>query len=248
MQVREDEALILDVFDLQEKDRIVTFLSAEYGKKRGVAQGSRTKYSRFAGHLQQLSKVHIGWREKEGRELVRISDVETLRPAAKLQDDLEGILLGGYLAEHMTEFAVEDDPSNALYRLLDTTVEALLDGVDRELAARYFEIWVLRLSGVLPVPRECPLCARPLLDAAVLLEAEGAVVCTECGEGHRQTLIGAAALDFLRRSGRENLPTLASSPPPPAALHSVEALAAQVRRHFLQAELKSYRVMRDTLA
>ncbi|MDA8017313.1 MAG: DNA repair protein RecO, partial [Thermoanaerobaculia bacterium] len=130
MIAHEAEALILDVFDLQERDRIVTFLTAEHGKKRGVAQGARTKFSRFAGHLQLLSKLRVAWREKEGRELVRIQSAETLRPAAPLQEDLEGILLTSYLAEHMSEFSIEDDPSSALYRLLDTTIEALLGGVD----------------------------------------------------------------------------------------------------------------------
>ena len=261
MIVREAEAIVLDVFDLQERDRIVTFLTAEHGKKKGVAQGARTKFSRFAGHLQLLSKVRVGWREKEGRDLVRIQSAETLRPAAPLQETLEGILLTAYLAEHMTEFSMEDDPSSALYRLLDTTVEALLDGVDPDLAARYFEVWTLRLAGVLPVPRECPLCGRPLVNAgqpmestdAALLEAEGAVVCVDCSEGHRRTLLGPLVLDFLRRSGRENLATLStateeSRPPTPGALRAVESLAAQIPRHFLQAELKSYRVMRDTLS
>lgn len=256
MHLREAEALVLDVFDLQERDRIVTFLTAEHGKKKGVAQGARTKFSRFAGHLQLLSKVRIGWREKDGRELVRIQSAETVRPAAALQEDLEGILLTAYLAEHMTEFSMEDDPSSALYRLLDSTIEALLAGVDPDLAARYFEVWTLRLAGVLPVPRECPLCGRPLwheaADAA-LLDSEGAVVCLECSEGHRRTRLGPLVLDFLRRSGRENLESLSaqteeSRPPTTAALRAVESLATQVRRHFLQAELKSYRVMRDTLS
>lgn len=256
MIVREAEALVLDVFDLQERDRIVTFLTAEHGKKRGVAQGARTKFSRFAGHLQLLAKVRIAWREKEGRELVRIHSAETLRPAAALQEDLEGILLTAYLAEHMTEFSMEDDPSSALYRLLDSTLEALLDGVDADLAARYFEVWTLRLAGVMPVPRECPLCGRPLWMESVeaaLMESEGAVVCLECSEGHRRTLLSPRVLDFLRRSGRENLASLSSTsdqarPPTQGALRAVESLAAQVRRHFLQAELKSYRVMRDTLS
>ncbi len=54
-------ALILDVFDLHERDRIVTLLSAEYGVRRGVARGARTKYSRYAGQLQPLAKVDVTW-------------------------------------------------------------------------------------------------------------------------------------------------------------------------------------------
>ncbi len=247
MQISNATALILDVFDLQERDRIVTFLTAEQGKKRGVARGSRAKYSRFAGQLQPLAKVATSWFEKDGRDLVRISDVSLVRPAAALQEDLEGILLGCYLAEHMKEFAQEGEHSETLFRLLDSTLEALLAGVDRQLAARYYEVWMLRLSGIFPVPRECPLCGRAFGDRAVLLESEGALVCRSCGAERRQLVIAAAELEFLLRSGRESLPQLARRPPAAAVLGRIEALCARIRRAFLQAELKSYRVMRQTL-
>ncbi len=242
------EALLLDVFDLQERDRIIGFLTARWGKKRGVARGARAKYSRFAGQLQPLAKVAVTWFEKDGRDLVRISDVELVRPASELQTDLEGILLGAYLAEHMSEFAQENEESETSFRLLDTTLEALLAGCDRDLAARYFEVWVLRLNGIFPPPRICPLCDRPIEDRAVLLESEAAVVCHRCGAGRRQLKIGAPELEFLRRSARENLVRMADRPPAGSALHKVEALCAQVRRQFLQSELKSYRVMKNTLA
>ncbi len=242
------EALLLDVFDLHERDRIVSFLTAEWGKKRGVARGARAKYSRFAGRLQPLAKIAVTWFEKEGRDLVRISDIELVRPATALQDDLEGILLGGYLAEHMMEFAQENEESGTSFRLLDTTLEALLAGCDRDLAARYFEVWVLRLNGIFPPPSDCPLCGRPIEDRAVLLEAEAAVVCHRCGGAGRRRRLGGGELEFLRRSARENLRTMAERPPAPRDLEKVEALCALVRRQFLQAELKSYRMMKRTLA
>ncbi len=241
------EALLLDVFDLAERDRIVGFLTSRWGKKRGVARGARAKYSRFAGQLQPLAKVAVRWFEKDGRDLVRISEVELVRPASPLQADLEGILLGSYLAEHMMEFAQENEDSETSFRLLDSTLEALLAGCDRDLAARYFEVWVLRLNGIFPPPRECPLCDRPIADRAVFLESEAAVVCPRCASG-RQRRIGAGPLDFLRRSARENLARMADRPPPPRDLAEIETLCAQIRRQFLQAELKSYRVMKQTLA
>lgn len=261
MLLRHEEAILLDVFDLHERDRIVTFLTPGHGKKRGVARGSRTKFSRFAGQLQPLAKVRIRWAEKEGRDLVRISEVETLRPAAPLQQELEGILVCAYLAEHMTEFAQEEEPSDRLFRLLDSTVQALLDGlpedatepwgVSLDLAARYVEIWTLRLAGVLPVPRLCPLCGRPLGPRSAFLEEESAITCLECSEGHRRRILGSEELIFLARTGHESLPRIArgvSAPPPSSpTLREVESLTAAIRRNFLQAELKSYRVLRDTL-
>ncbi|HXM70106.1 MAG TPA: DNA repair protein RecO, partial [Thermoanaerobaculia bacterium] len=109
MLLHTSEALLLDVRDLAERDRIVTFLTRERGKKSGVAQGARAPHSRFAGQLQPLAKVQITWFEKPGRDLVRISSVELVRPVHRLQADLEGILLGSYLADHMLEFAQEDE-------------------------------------------------------------------------------------------------------------------------------------------
>jgi DNA repair protein RecO (recombination protein O) len=252
VRLETSEALILDVVNLHERDRIVTFLTREAGKKKGVAQGSRARHSRFAGQLQPLAKVAITWLEKEGRELGRISSVELIRPAAKLQEDLEGILLGSYLADHLLEFAQENEPSEALYRLLDSTLVALLDGVDRDLAARYFEAWVLRLTGVFPAPRDCPICGRPFggelaAHGAVLPPQSDALLCAECG-GSNGLQVSGEVLAFLRQIGRQALPVVRESPPSARVLRQVEDLCARVRRYFLQRELRSYEVIRQTRA
>lgn len=239
-------ALILDVRDLQEKDRIVTLLTVEHGQKRGVARSARTKFSRYAGQLQPLAKVQLSWFEKEGRDLVRLGEVELVRPAMDIMEDLEGILLASYLAEHMVHFAQENEPSPKLFRLLDSTIEALLTGIDRQLAARYYEVWVLRLAGIFPPPSLCPLCGQAFPGRAVLLAAEGALVCPSCMPGG--WTIGAEELDFLRRSARQNLEQLSALPPSAATLSRIEELCGRIRRHFLQTELRSYKVMRDTLA
>lgn len=254
MRAFSGEALILDVFDLHEKDRIVTLLTRERGKKKGVARGARRKYSRFAGQLQPLARVHVRWFEKEGSDLVRIGEVELLRPAHKLQEDLEGILLGGYMAEHLVEFVQEDEPADLPFRLLDSTVDALLAGVDRDVAARYFEAWVLRLAGIFPPPRECPVCERPFTDrGAVLPPRDEALVCPECAAGGFGEGLGDAAaaglpvgpevIDFLLRAGRERLPELAARPPSEATLRRAEEVTTEVRRRFLGRELRSHGVM-----
>ncbi len=241
------EALLLEVADLGERDRVVTFLTRGSGKKRGVARGARRKYSRFAGQLQPLAKVQVSWLEKEGRELARIAGVELVRSAHRLQGDLEGILLGSYLAEHLVEFAQEDEASDLFYRLLDSTLEALLAGVDRGLAARYFECWVLRLAGIFPSPNECPRCGGPLAEA-VLPRGGESLLCARCArEVGAAAAVPAVDLDFLRRIGRESLPTVARRPPGPDVLDRVEQLCARLRRRFLQHELRSYRVMKQAL-
>ncbi len=111
MKIFQAEALILEVSDLAEADRIVAFLTREEGKRRGVARGAKRRFSRFAGELQPLAKARIGWVEKEGRDLVRINAVELIRPVKLLQQDLEGILLGATIAEQVALFAQEGEPA-----------------------------------------------------------------------------------------------------------------------------------------
>jgi recombinational DNA repair protein (RecF pathway) len=163
--------------------------------------------------------------------------------------DLEGILLGSYLTDHLLEFAQEGEASDYFYRLLDSTIEALLAGVDRDLAARYFESWILRLAGVFPAPTACPSCGSPFPPEGAMLPRSGEMLlCLDCG-GRSGLSISPAALDFLCRIGRESLPGVASGPATPAAvLRQVEDLCAQVRRYFLQKELRSYDVIQRTLA
>jgi len=247
MDLQTAEALVLDVVDLHDYDRIVTFLTRWQGKKRGVTKGARRKFSRFGGQIQPLAKVSVTWYQKEGRDLARISAVEMIRPADALVGDLEGLLLSAYLRDHMLEFAQEDEPGDRLYRLLDATIEALLAGVDRDLATRYFEAWVLRLTGVFPAPYQCPECDRPLADLGAVLppDSEG-LVCWECG-GKSGSKVSRDVLDFLLRIGGKGLPEMAMAAPSLATLQKVDKLCAAVRRRFLQHELKSYQVIRETL-
>ena len=245
MRLFEAEAILLDVVDLHEADRIVVFLTREFGQKRGAARGARRRYSRFAGELQPLAKVRARWFEKEGRDLARISQVELLRPAKRLNADLEGILTGACLAEHMKVFVPENEASELPFRLLDSTLAALEEGVDRALAARYFEAWALRLAGIFPEPRECPRCGRPLEEAALAVD-DASLVCRECA-GPGALAVSADALAFFRRIGRENLPRVAAHPPSAGVLSEIEAICGRIRRHFLGHELASYDVLRRTL-
>lgn len=246
MKFHQAEAIILQVMDLQEADRVVEFLTREQGKRRGVARGAKRRYSRFAGELQPLAKARIGWMEKEGRELVRIGSVELIRPAKALQGDLEGLLLGAAIAEQMAIFAQENEPAELYFRLLDSTLEALAEGVDRGLAARFFESWMLRLAGVFPPPVDCSQCGAPLGDGAALAESGEALLCRDCA-GARGRAVSPEAIALLRRIGRENLAALAARPPAGETLAEVGEVVGRIRRHFLQHELKSLDVMERTL-
>jgi DNA repair protein RecO (recombination protein O) len=243
------EAILLGVTDLQEADRVVSFLTREYGKKSGAARGAKRKFSRFAGELQSMAKARIDWFEKEGRDLVRISSVELIRAPRHLYAGLEGILAGEYLGESVATFAPEGEPAEKVFRLLDAVLQSLENGGDRELALRYFESWLLRLAGIFPPPDECPSCGRPLAEGAALAGSGEALFCRTCArENGASRPVSVAAIDFWGRIGRESLDRMAFRPPAVGTLAEVEEVAGRIRRHFLQDEIRSYRVLQRTLA
>ena len=249
MRLLSAEAWLLDVVDLHELDRIVTFVTSEQGLKRGVANGARRKFSRFAGQLQLLSRISIAWREKDNRELVRIDSVELIEPAGPLLEDLEGILYANCMAEHLVVFTQENEDSELYLRLLASTLEAIRSEVSRSLALRYFEVWALRLAGIFPVPAECSYCGGELssIGATLPRSAEG-LICQECDSGTGGALrIRAATLEFLRSTGRRSLLDLAGEKHADSTLAQVEEVCTRVRRSFVGRELRSYDVMKSTL-
>ncbi len=235
--------MILDVVDLHDQDRIVTFLTADWGLKRGVARASRRKFSRFSGQLQILSRGSFRWFEKEDRDLVRIETVEgTVSPEALL-GSLEGILVASYLCEHLVKFTQENEDSALYYRLLVSTVAAIESGISRSLAVRFYETWVLRLAGIFPPPTDCPHCGEPIASNGARLDrACEVVVCRDCDEGDGH-LVSPQAVEFLVSTAVRRLDRL--SAPGRSTLDEVEVLCQLVRRSFLGNELRSYAMMKS---
>ena len=129
-------------------------------------------------------------------------------------------------------------------------MQAVVAGVDRSLATRYFEAWVLRLAGIFPVPEVCPQCGRQLEVAGVALLASGeSMVCRSCGgaEGGAKQ-VSPQAVRFLRQIDRAKLVDLDRERPASSTLDEGERVCTLVRRRCVQLELSSYRVIRETIA
>ncbi len=164
MPQHETEAFVLRSYPLGESDRIVTFLTRGAGKMRGVAKGARRSRRRFGSNLELLSRVRLAYFEREGSDLARIESAELLESFYLLQEDPERGAVLACFAEIADAFAREQQEDEAFFRLLHATLRAVRDGVDLDWAGRYFEIWTLRLHGVLPSLRQCAACGSGLLE------------------------------------------------------------------------------------
>ena len=237
------DAFILATHALREKDRIVSFLTRD-GKKRGVARGARAPRSAFSGALEPMTEARILYFEKEGRELVSIDSADIVRSSFPLSTPLDRALLLSALAESLQTFVADSEPAEPFYRLARHAMDALFSGAPAELVSTYFDVWILRLSGLFPNPGECAGCGRALEETEPLLfdESRPGFVGPECRRGEVLRLSSAA---------RETLRAILASPLDAAfrreRLAEIAEVARRARRHFLGHELKSQRVLAEVL-
>jgi len=165
MPLHTSDALILRTYALGESDRIVVFLTRDRGKKRGVAKNARQSRRRFGGALEPLTCGRITYRERERRDLVFVQDMAPTRSPLTAADG-EALSYVGYFAELIDECSPENDPSEPMFRLGASLVEAIAAGVAVESLARYFEFWLLRLQGVYRDDPRLSAGARRFLSAA----------------------------------------------------------------------------------
>ena len=249
MPVYRSDALVLRTYKLGEADRIVVFLTRDRGKKRGVAQGARRPRSRFVGALEPFTCAEIAYYERENRELVRINFVEPTRSPLSLGASAsEGALsYVGYFAELIDEWAQESDPSETLYRLGASALDALAAGVPVDALARYFEYWLLRIQGVYPSLQACPECGRSLDHGAAVVLRDRVMMCRRCAAAHpgAAAALSGAAIAFLRAARRLTPEGVADADLPVRAARELELAHRRLIAAHLEKELKSARVLRE---
>lgn len=246
MRPERTEAIILQTHAVRERDKLVVFLTPDHGKRKGWAYGARSMKSRFGASLEPLAKVRIAFLEKENEELVRIESVDLLRTMFPAQEKLETSIAATYLVEMVDVFAQPDDPSNLIYRLLDRSSEALLAGGDAESVVAYFEIWILRLTGIFPSLSNCISCHEPL-DLPLRYDmAHGGFVCSSCASRTTEMLPNDVT-DLLLTMFRRSAENFSSSEIPRAQLFDIRSLARTFRRRFLGHELRSHDILQSIL-
>ena len=237
------DALVLRTYKLGEADRIVVFLTRDRGKKRGVAKGAGKSRTRFAGALEPLTRVQVGYVEREQRDLVQVHFAEAVR--SPLSAPGEACTYASYFAELLDEWASENDPQERLFRLGVAVLDALTSGSDAALVARYFEYWLLRLEGVYPSVHACPRCGGSLGAGAVLESRSHWYLCPACTSGQGGVRVSPEALAFLGMSAGRAPGHLGDIAPGKGAQAELQAAHRLLLVWHLDREPRSARVLRE---
>ena len=187
------ESLILRTYPLKESDLIVSFLTRESGKLRGVANRARKPKSGYGAGLERLSHVRLAYFQRENRDLVRIDSAELIR-AHFSSASFDHSLALDFMAEVSELLLPADEVNEKYFRLLLAVM------TDLELAPpesiwkslTYFALWSVRLQGFLP---DVPISKTSRDIAAAMMRMPVAEIPTEgwtkkTAEDLRRSLIG----------------------------------------------------------
>jgi DNA repair protein RecO (recombination protein O) len=241
MPLHSAQAFVLRTYNFAEADKVCVLLTHRDGKIRGIAHGARKMRSRFGSSLEPLTEISVTYYQKEGRELVSISSAEIVRSHFdQASASVEAAAAMSYISDLVSEFVPDHEPNETVYRLVRATLDALGEGTDPVPLVRYFEVWLLKLSGFFPDLKQCAVCDRALAPGEVVyLMPEGTPRCAECsgGKGMR---IGPGLRATLTRMLAESPVRFAERPAPDEQLQTLGDVNYQIVRHALERDLRSY--------
>ena len=177
---------------MKEADLVVSFLTRDQGKLRGVAKRARRPKSAFGAGLERLSHVRMAYFQRETRELVNLDSCELIRSQFDLVSDYWASVALDYFAEVSEQMLPAAEPNEKFFRLLLAVLEWLRPAGTAEDAGRvwravtYFSLWAVRLSGWLPELHVCLGCGSVLDDTG----AGGAAERAFFGRGRAGLLCG----------------------------------------------------------
>ena len=123
MPARVSEAIVLRTYPLKEADLVVSFLTRDRGKLRGVARRARRPKSGFGAGLERLSHGKMSYFQRETRELVNLDSCELIHSQFGLHGDYRSAWRWIFSPRFPSSFCPPAEPNEKFFRLLLTVLE-----------------------------------------------------------------------------------------------------------------------------
>ena len=182
MEAHVSPSIILRIKEIGESDLLVTFLTADEGRLRGIAKGARRSRKRFVNCLDHFCLSTLEYTTKQGRDLCFLQSGKLRENFPSLRSDYTLLSLASYLVE-LTEilFPLQvADP--AVFELLKKCLGAIHREGDRAGLRLLFEARAMTLGGYRIQLNGCSVCGRPYEGEgrAVFKCKRGGIACLNC--------------------------------------------------------------------
>lgn len=242
MTQRQDEAIVLRTWPFEEADLLVSLLTRQQGRIKGVARHAMRSRRRFGGALEPMTYVRASYAEKPKQELVRLDAFEILWSPLKEPIDYERTAALELVAEVLEEVLPEQAPEDAVFRLALAVIEQMQVG-RVWMPVTYFALWVSRLMGWMPALGHCAACGLDLRGGTVWWSpAADGVMCVDDKRGGSAVLSISSVVE-AQRMFRTPVEELATEEWPRGRAGDLRSFAVGLLERHLERRIRSARAL-----
>lgn len=212
-------AIVLRARPYGESDKIVSFLTEDFGKLTGIAKGALRSRRRFVNSLEPFSLVTLSFQDRAHGNLAFLIGADLLFGLRQLASSLERISYAAYLVEITDGLISEREENLAVFQHLREGLQ-YLDEIGSSLRfLTYYELKLLHLAGYRPALDVCQRCGQARSQARLgqwhFSPADGGVLCDSCSRLRREVLplshlaanmLSTLQTDSHNRGNRVSLP------------------------------------------
>ena len=219
------DALVIRETPYGNTDKLLTLLTAEYGRVRVMAKGAR----RLGSKLLTASQL-FSWGNYElytRGEFHWVREAVLLEPFYGLRADINRVALATYFCDVTHEATGENAPAEDILPVVLNTFYALANGRAPDVLIKgAFEFRIAAMSGYCPDLDGCSVCGAPDAPGMYLDVMNGCLICADCMQKK-------AASHAVSTVEYDLPPTVIYLPLPPAALAAMRyILRAPCKRLF----------------
>jgi DNA repair protein RecO (recombination protein O) len=239
-------AIVLRTRAYAEADKIVTFLSRDWGKITGIAKGAKRSRRRFVNVLEPFTHVQLRFRPSRSEDLMFILGCELIQAFRRPSADLERFALASYVVELADVMIVGREAGHEMYDLVLTSLSTLEEETSLSpLFSSLFALHILHHAGYAPDLTTCQHCGTVLSEEATTLSFSshlGGLLCQRChGQGGTILQLSPETVSVLRRYQKTQTETQTplSLDIPARARNEMHALVTRLLARHLPRPLKS---------
>ncbi len=198
------EAIVLRSNDYSEADRILTLFTRTNGKLSAIAKGAKKSKRRFVGRLDLITCVEAMLFRNRSMEMVRLDDARLIDGYTELKADMERLGYASYMVELADEFTPPGEPNVTMFEHLKGFLGMLKGAESTESVARFFEIRLLDIAGLMPHLTGCVSCRKDMIEERMsFVMDKGGLLCRGCrGQGIEGMGLSAGTVKMLLMAAR----------------------------------------------
>ena len=248
MQEERTPAIVLRTRVHGESDKIVTFLTQDWGKITGIAKGAKRSRRRFVNVLEPFTHIHLRFQPSRSDELIFILGCELVQTFRRPSQDIHRFALASYMVELTDVMVAGREAGQEIYALLLHGLVSLEES--SPLPALFLPAFELRLLvevGYAPNLHSCCVCGTSLplrtADGPALLFSPSlsGLLCPQCDtQGGATFRLAPETLGLLQTwlaSG--HLPDMRPNAGSPRIYQETRSLVSRLLAQHLPRPLKS---------